>query len=706
MKTILLLLILMNLLSITSKADIYDYTYLPIYTYDANTNTKYFFSSRDPQRFETIKLIIIKKNDLKVIDWNYEISDLEHVFNEDTILNKTKFVFEFEEKSNSLIVYNGVNLIKFDGNDGTILKTYDDMLEHNGITNINNQFVYNIVEKVNEKLKINRIDVETELKLEFIIDYISDENTKVFLTKNSKYLAITSLDKIYKYNLDTKVFDDSIENTYDDIKDILINNEGNLLIYQENKDLTWYNYNTNSTLPNVIDYGLIKNKIYYKQKNKDLFLGVNFNNENRKFFTRESYFKSFYIFESYDDVMISYPNEIYMCDEMPSPPFGYQFFTYEENKLYRYPDLQMHNVISAKINKNNELLTFNGIYYEAKSLGKSFKYLYSETKFSEDEKSNFLAIEKHKSKFIILKKDSSMISTNFNDNLINSTKLPLSNVKEILSFNNNLYAVTNNALYNINTQLPVKLVDLNNSYGFYQNEDFFFVRNSGDSTLIFYNDSNYFKISNMIDDKKYTFCDFDSNSNSVLFTNYASDSEIRNSDGTSFVYYLNDNTKIEQQKYFSQMGRFINSENIVIVNFDFMAGSSLRGNFEFININTKEDVCDKKSFGHYVNNYFLSPDKKYLYSNTCASYSNIYELCPEAHAFKSVSLEKNDLIKANGNNLIFQNKVSNIRIVDFLASYTELKYKPEIDISSYQRGVYILQFTYKNEIYNYKFIKE
>ena len=73
---------------------------------------------------------------------------------------------------------------------------------------------------------------------------------------------------------------------------------------------------------------------------------------------------------------------------------------------------------------------------------------------------------------------------------------------------------------------------------------------------------------------------------------------------------------------------------------------------------------------------------------------------------KSVAIDNNNFISSNGNSIIFKNQVSNLRIIDFLGSYTDIEYKPELDISNLQRGVYIIQFAFENKIHNYKFIKE
>jgi len=80
--------------------------------------------------------------------------------------------------------------------------------------------------------------------------------------------------------------------------------------------------------------------------------------------------------------------------------------------------------------------------------------------------------------------------------------------------------------------------------------------------------------------------------------------------------------------------------------------------------------------------------------------------CVPAFLLKSVKIPIENILVQRNNNLVFNRQVEKVRITDFLGSYSELEYRSEIDISSYQRGVYILQFTYENEIYNYKFIKE
>lgn len=65
----------------------------------------------------------------------------------------------------------------------------------------------------------------------------------------------------------------------------------------------------------------------------------------------------------------------------------------------------------------------------------------------------------------------------------------------------------------------------------------------------------------------------------------------------------------------------------------------------------------------------------------------------------NIILFKNDLI-------MFKKQVTYIRIVDILGYTKEYQYDSELNISDLRRGVYFLQFTYKEQNYNYKFIKE
>lgn len=83
------------------------------------------------------------------------------------------------------------------------------------------------------------------------------------------------------------------------------------------------------------------------------------------------------------------------------------------------------------------------------------------------------------------------------------------------------------------------------------------------------------------------------------------------------------------------------------------------------------------------------------------------EICNfQTKTYKSVKIENNDYIQINGNNLTFQKQVNNIRIIDLLGNYTEFNNTMELDLSNLQQGIYIIQFTHKKQIHNYKFIKE
>lgn len=77
-----------------------------------------------------------------------------------------------------------------------------------------------------------------------------------------------------------------------------------------------------------------------------------------------------------------------------------------------------------------------------------------------------------------------------------------------------------------------------------------------------------------------------------------------------------------------------------------------------------------------------------------------------AYLLSDIEESVTNIMSTKGNKINFLNKVENIRIIDFLGSYSEIDYKAELDISDLQRGVYILQFTFDNQIYNYKFIKD
>lgn len=65
-----------------------------------------------------------------------------------------------------------------------------------------------------------------------------------------------------------------------------------------------------------------------------------------------------------------------------------------------------------------------------------------------------------------------------------------------------------------------------------------------------------------------------------------------------------------------------------------------------------------------------------------------------------------NLFGFDNNIFLFNKNVNHIRIIDMIGNTKVINFKPEINISHLKRGVYILQFTYSNEVYNYKFLKE
>lgn len=60
----------------------------------------------------------------------------------------------------------------------------------------------------------------------------------------------------------------------------------------------------------------------------------------------------------------------------------------------------------------------------------------------------------------------------------------------------------------------------------------------------------------------------------------------------------------------------------------------------------------------------------------------------------------------SNNKLHFKVIVNDIRIIDILGNYEEIEYRPEIDLSNLERGVYIIQFTFNNQVHNYKYLKD
>lgn len=106
-------------------------------------------------------------------------------------------------------------------------------------------------------------------------------------------------------------------------------------------------------------------------------------------------------------------------------------------------------------------------------------------------------------------------------------------------------------------------------------------------------------------------------------------------------------------------------------------------------------------FEKYVNCVSIENELKEIFNPVNCTFD-----CYPAKLVQSVVIPIENILVQSNNSLVFSKQVEKVRITDFLGSYTELEYKPNIDISSYKRGVYILQFTYENKIYNYKFIKE
>src|SRR5690606_30063579 len=146
-------------------------------------------------------------------------------------------------KSNSLIVFNGENLTKFDGNDGIILKNYDDLINPNNPININEQYIYNVLSSKNQNINVRLIDLETESSEIININLIYSDDMILYLTKNSKYLAISLPNVIIKYDLQEKKFIDTLSHTFTNVEDVQINNNSEYLIYLDDDKLKYIQEN-------------------------------------------------------------------------------------------------------------------------------------------------------------------------------------------------------------------------------------------------------------------------------------------------------------------------------------------------------------------------------------------------------------------------------------------------------------------------------
>ncbi len=132
----------------------------------------------------------------------------------------------------------------------------------------------------------------------------------------------------------------------------------------------------------------------------------------------------------------------------------------------------------------------------------------------------------------------------------------------------------------------------------------------------------------------------------------------------------------------------------------FIEYNKLYGNFKF-KIIRKVDLHFEIIFDDLVN----LDEVKNKFERIHSDYNFSFQ-CVPFFWLNSVRIPIEKILVQRNNSLVFNRQVEKVRITDFLGSFSELEYRSEIDISSYQRGVYILQFTYENEIYNYKFIKE
>lgn len=119
-------------------------------------------------------------------------------------------------------------------------------------------------------------------------------------------------------------------------------------------------------------------------------------------------------------------------------------------------------------------------------------------------------------------------------------------------------------------------------------------------------------------------------------------------------------------------------------------------------INTmNQDESVQLYFENNVNCVITEKELKEIFSPINCSFD-----CYPAELFASVDSEIKEILSFENSIIYFKKQIQNLRLIDLLGNYQDIEYKSEINLSNLQKGVYILQFTYDNEVYTYKFIKE
>lgn len=119
-------------------------------------------------------------------------------------------------------------------------------------------------------------------------------------------------------------------------------------------------------------------------------------------------------------------------------------------------------------------------------------------------------------------------------------------------------------------------------------------------------------------------------------------------------------------------------------------------------INTmNQDESVQLYFENNVNCVDTETELKEIFSPINCSFD-----CYPAELFASVDSEINEILSFENSIIYFKKPIQNIRLIDLLGNYQDIEYKSEINLSNLQIGVYILQFTFEEEIYVFKFIKE